>query len=264
MIGMRIRGNQGLLEVGSPEERYGKRERNEKRGKRREETKWQTHSTKRHPSRSTSCSPSSAFCDRALNPTMACLSEYLTSHVICTFTLYSSPTRIRQERFNPCRWKLSGGIRSDSIVSFAISARRAQTKYDVQRRAKRKLKILTTIISIRKLGCMSKKIYDGYGRISSTIMDVEKKLILVLTFNCVALEIRSRRCQSGSRSSCSGEMKQINTNLANYPVRGGLLSVDAPLTDDSPLRSLQTVACVKIQAGDRPAEDPSTSRSPGH
>lgn len=59
-------------------------------------------------------------------------------------------------------------------------------------------------------------------------------------------------------------MKHVDTDLANYPVRGGLLSVDAPVTDDSPLRSLQTVACVKIQAGDRPAEDPSISRSPGH
>ena len=37
MIGMRIRGDQGLSEVGSPEERYGKRERKEKRGKRRDE-----------------------------------------------------------------------------------------------------------------------------------------------------------------------------------------------------------------------------------
>lgn len=182
--------------------REEREERKEKREKRREKTKRQTHSTKRHPPRSTSCLPSSAFCDRAVNLTMACLSEYLTSHVICTFTLYSLPTRIRQERFNPCRWKLSGGIRSDSVVSFAILARRAQTKYDVQRRAKRKPKILTTIISIRELGYMSKEIYDGYGRISSTIMNVEKKLILVLTFNCVVLENHSRRCQSGLRSPC--------------------------------------------------------------
>lgn len=96
----------------------------------------------------------------------------------------------------------------ESIVSFTISAKRTQTRYDVQRWAKGKLRILTTIVRIGKFGGMLKEIYDSYGRISSTIVNVEKKLILVLNFDCLVLETDSRRCQSELRSPCSDEMKE--------------------------------------------------------